>query len=366
MPTPSYTIPLLPLSVDIETKRVLRALANAHRHLAELKGRAAAIPNQGILIDTLALQEAKASSEVENIVTTQDELFQTELFPEGAGSAAAKEVALYRTALKIGWASLHDNAGLITSRALIELFQLLKSRDDGFRTLPGTELRNDQTGETVYVPPQDGEKIVALMADLEHFMNDDAISDLDPLIKMAIIHHQFESIHPFPDGNGRIGRILNVLYISQQGLLDIPILYMSRYITQTKAEYYRLLQAVRDDGAWEEWILYVLEAVAQTAISSLNLIEGLRALMADYKMRLRSELPKLYSQDLLNNLFRHPYTKIEYIVEDLGVTRQTASRYLDQLSEIGLVTKHQSGRSNYYINGPLIDLLMKQEKFQMA
>lgn len=356
-----YDIPSLPLTVDLETKSVLRALTRAHRYLAELKGRAATIPNQSILINTLSLQEAKASSEIENIVTTQDELFQAELFPERPGSAAAKEVALYRNALKLGWNDIHDTRGLITNRTVIEMFRLLKSRDDGFRTLPGTELKNDQTGETVYVPPQHPAQIVAQMNALESFINDPRASDLDPLIKMAIIHHQFESIHPFPDGNGRIGRILNVLYITQQGLLDIPILYMSRFITRTKAEYYRLLQSVRDEADWEGWVLYILEAVASTAQETLKLIEGLRALMAAYKMRLRDEFPKLYSQDLLNNLFRHPYTRIEYVVSDLQVTRQTASRYLDQLAEAGFVSKHQSGRSNYYINEPLIALFRERE-----
>jgi len=361
MRTPTYNIPDLPLSIDFETKPVLKALANAHRYLAELKGRAATIPNQGILIDTLSLQEAKASSEIENIVTTQDELFQAELFPEGPGSPAAKEVALYRDALKLGWTALHDTNGLITNGALLDMFRLLKRRDDGFRSLPGTELKNDQTGETVYIPPQGAAQINSYMGALEAYINDSSISALDPLIKMAIIHHQFESIHPFPDGNGQIGRILNVLYITQQGLLDIPILYMSRYITRTKSEYYRLLQAVRDDGAWEEWIIYILNGVADTAQTSLRVIEGLRRLMASYKERMRRDLPKIYSQDLLNNLFRHPYTRIEYIVSDLQVARQTAARYLDQLVDHQFVSKHQAGRSNYYINGPLVALLIEHD-----
>lgn len=361
MPAPTYTIPDLPLPMDLETKPVLKALALAHRYLAELKGKAAAIPNQAILINTLALQEAKASSEIENIVTTQDELFQAEIFPEGPGSAAAKEVALYKNALKLGWDSLHQSNGIITNRSLIQLFRLLKARDDGFRSLPGTELRNDQTGETVYVPPQDLAEIESHMAVLEAYINNDELCALDPLIKMAIVHHQFESIHPFPDGNGRIGRILNVLYITQKGLLDIPILYMSRYITRTKADYYRLLQSVRDDDAWEEWVLYILTAVANTAQASLRLIEGLRALMSNYKVRLRDEFPKIYSQDLLNNLFRHPYTRIEFIVSDLQVARQTAARYLDNLAEAGFVRKHHLGRSNYYVNESLLALLMEQE-----
>jgi len=357
--TPSYAPPALPPAVDLETRDILRAVARANRHLAELKGRAAAIPNQGILIDTLALQEAKASSEVENIVTTQDELFQAGLFPQGPLSPAAKEVARYRDALKRGFDAMRQHHGLLTNNMLVEMFQVLKGVSGGFRTIPGTALRNESSGALVYVPPQDAGDIQRLMRELERFINEDDLCDLDPLIKMAIIHHQFESIHPFPDGNGRIGRILNVLYLSRVGLLDIPVLYLSRTITRNKSDYYRLLQAVRDGGAWEDWVLYMLDAVSETSQASLELIEGIRHLMADYKVRIRTGLPKLYSQDLLNNLFRHPYTRIEYVQNDLGVTRQTASRYLDQLAEKGLLLKQQAGRNNYYINTPLVDLLMR-------
>ncbi len=240
---PSYVIPALPPSLDLETVPVLKALAKANRALAELKGRAATIPNQGILINTLALQEAKASSEIENIVTTQDELFQADLQLEGPESAAAKEVALYRDALKLGFDQLRQSGGLITNNTIIAMFQLLKGNDGGFRSTPGTTLKNDATGEVVYIPPQDRREIEAAMTALERFINEDEHSALDPLIKMALIHHQFESIHPFPDGNGRIGRILNVLYATRAGLLEIPILYLSRHITRTKADYYRLLQA---------------------------------------------------------------------------------------------------------------------------
>lgn len=354
----SYTIPALPPPGNLETVPVLKALAKANRALAELKGRAASIPNQGILIDTLALQEAKASSEIENIVTTQDELFQADLQLEGPGSAAAKEVALYRDAVRLGYDHLLKSGGLITNRTLIDMFRLLKRREGGFRVTPGTALKNDSTGEVVYVPPQDAREIEAVMAALERFINEDEQSALDPLIKMALIHHQFESIHPFPDGNGRIGRILNVLYLTRSGLLEIPILYLSRHITRTKADYYRLLQAVRTQGAWEEWVLYLLGAVAETAQTTLALVEGMRGQMATVKKRMREELPNLYSQDLLNNLFRHPYTRIEFVVKDLEVSRQTAAKYLDLLAEKGFVAKHRSGRSNYYVNESLVRLFL--------
>lgn len=354
----SYSIPDLPPPGNLEVVPVLKALAKANRALAELKGRAASIPNQGILINTLALQEAKASSEIENIVTTQDELFQADLQLEGPESAAAKEVALYRDALKLGYDHLLKSGGLITNRTLIDMFRLLKRRESGFRDTPGTALKNDSTGEVVYVPPQDAREIEAAMSALERFINEDEHSALDPLIKMAMIHHQFESIHPFPDGNGRIGRILNVLYLTRAGLLEIPILYLSRHITRTKADYYRLLQAVRTKGAWEEWVLYILEAVAETAQTTLALVEGMRGQMASVKKRMREELPNLYSQDLLNNLFRHPYTRIEFVVKDLEVSRQTAAKYLDLLAEKGFVAKHRSGRSNYYVNENLVRLFL--------
>jgi Fic family protein len=356
---PTYPLPDLAAVKDLETIEVLKALASANRSLAELKGRAAAIPNQGILIDTLALQEAKASSEIENIVTTQDELFQAELFPEGPESPAAKEVALYRDALKYGFDQLRQFEGLLTNSTIVGMFRLLKQRDDGFRRTPGTALKNDRTGQIVYVPPQDQHEIIGAMDALERFINDDRLSSLDPLIKMALVHHQFESIHPFPDGNGRIGRILNVLYLTRADLLEIPILYLSRAINNSKGEYYRLLQHVRDTQEWEGWLIYMLNAVDETAKTTLELIENIRDQMAATKRRLREEFPKLYSQDLLNNLFRHPYTRIDYVQHELGVTRQTAARYLDTLAEAGLVSKHQSGRNNYYINDRLVSLFLK-------
>ena len=357
---PSQPIPSLPPAGDLETVPVLKALNRASRALATLKGQARSIPNQGILIDTLALQEAKVSSEIENIVTTQDELFRADLFPDGPQSAAAKEVALYRDALKLGFHRLHASEGLITNRTLIELYRLLKGRKDGFRKIPGTVLRNESTGNTVFVPPQDVRMIVDTMTALERFINDDSQSALDPLIKMALIHHQFESIHPFSDGNGRIGRILNVLYLTRCRLLEIPILYLSRYVTQNKATYYRLLQAVRDTGHWQDWIVFMLNAVAETSAVTLKLVDGIHDQMASVKHRMRTELPKLYSQDLLNNLFRHPYTRIEYVQKDLGLqARQTASRYLEKLAKHGFVQKHRAGTSNYYINMDLVGLFLE-------
>lgn len=356
---PAYEIPPLPPKVDLETRAILKEVARANRHLAELKGRAATIPNPGILIATLSLQEAKASSEIENIVTTQDELFQLSLFAEDSASPAAKEVALYRDALHLGFDKLRHGQGLLTNNLIIDMFRMLKGHGGGFRQTPGTTLKNDATGEIVYVPPQDGAEIIAHMTALEHFINDAVDNDLDPLIKMALIHHQFESIHPFPDGNGRLGRIINVLYLVKAGLLDSPILYLSRYIIAHKGGYYKLLQSTRDTGDWEPWLLYMLAAVAETAQQTLQLIEGIKALMADYKSRIRGEHARIYSQDLLNNLFRHPYTRIEFVSDDLKVSRQTAAKYLEQLTAAGLLEKQVSGRNNYYVNRPLVNLFLQ-------
>lgn len=356
---PKYHIPNLPPNVDLETKSILKALKEAHKHLAELKGRAGSLPNQGILIDTLTLQEAAASSEIENIVTTQDELYQMNtklgLYP----SPDAKEVALYGSALRLGFEQLESKKGVISNNTIIALFQTLKRTTGEYRKTPGTALKNDSTGEIVYVPPQSFNDIASQMAKLEKFINEPLQDDVDPLVAMAIIHHQFESIHPFPDGNGRIGRILNVLFLCKMELIEIPILYMSRYITRNKSEYYRLLQHTRDTGEWEQWILYIVNGVSETAQETNRLIFGIRELMRDYKKRLRTDHPKIYTQELINNLFRHPYTRIEYLVDEVGVSRQTAGKYLNELHKSGLLEKMKVGLHNYYINGPLVELLAK-------
>ncbi|MDD9911266.1 MAG: Fic family protein [Ahrensia sp.] len=353
---PTYNLPTLPPDANLESVAILKALAKANRALGELKGKAVSIPNQSILINTLALQEAKASSEIENIVTTQDELFREDLLSEMTESPTAKEVARYRDTLRLGHEFLQAH-GAIANRSIISMYRVLKSRQDGFRNAPGTTLRNDRTGEIIYVPPQTRADIEHHMNELEQFINEPDLCDLDPLIKMALIHHQFESIHPFADRNGRIGRIINVLYLCLNDLLDIPVLYLSRFINANKDKYYQLLQDVRDQGFWQAWVLFMLEAVEQTAIITLSIVEGMRAQMNSMKQRMRTQLPKLYSQDLLNNLFRHPYTRIEFVQNDLRITRQTAARYLDILTENGFVQKVSAGRSNYFINVPLVTLL---------
>jgi len=336
-----------------DTPAILKKLVGAHRSLAELKGVAASMPNQSILISTLGLQEAKDSSEIENIVTTHDELFRDSALTEVIVSAAVKEVARYRQALMTGYDAVRGSR-LLTVNHILGIQAELEQNRAGLRRLPGTVLK-DSAGRTVYTPPSP-ERLPDLMADLERFINDPAVFDADPLIKMALIHHQFESIHPFYDGNGRTGRIVNVLYLVKEGLLDIPVLYLSRAIVRSKADYYRLLQSARDSDAWEDWALYMLGAVERTAIDAIATIQAIKALLLDYKHRIRAAY-RFYSQDLINNLFSHPYTKIEFIQNDLRVSRLTATRYLDLLAEGGLVRKHKAGRHNYYINEPLFRIL---------
>ena len=345
----------LPPTAELETRAALKQLAPAHRYLAELNGMAATIPNEHILINTLALQEAKDSSEVENIITTQDEMFKADLFADYIKNPAAKEVSRYSAALKYGFALVARDR-LLTTNRILDIHQALMRTDAGIRKLPGTALKNERTGETIYTPPQKHAELVALMTNLERFNNDDALSDADPLVKMAVIHHQFESIHPFHDGNGRTGRIINILYLVAKGLLNIPVLYLSRYVIGSKPDYYHLLQQTRDSGDWEPWIIYMLEGVESTARQTIWIIGQIKSLMMNYKRRMREELPKIYSQEFLNNLFRHPYTKIQTVQNDLQVSRLTATKYLDLLTEKGFVEKHKVGRYSYYVNTPLVQI----------
>jgi Fic family protein len=355
--TASYSVSPLPGDIgDIENKVILKKLAKAHRALAELKGVVNTIPNQEILINTLSLQEAKDSSAIENIITTQDALYRSDSEIKQFVTVAAKEVHNYATALREGFEAV-QKSGLLTTSQILQIHATIEGNNAGFRKLPGTSLKNDATGQVVYTPPQHYEEITSLMDNLEKFINDDTLCDWDPLTKMAIIHHQFESIHPFYDGNGRTGRIINVLYLVKQDLLKIPVLYLSRYINQTKATYYDLLQKTREIKDWSSWLLYILEGVEQTSLQTIGLIEAIQSMMQSQKHLIRDELPKIYSQDLLNNLFRHPYTKIDFVMKELNVSRMTANKYLEELVRIGLLTKHKIGRENYYVNFNLYDLL---------
>lgn len=358
-----YQIPALPLDFDFETKNILRQLSKSNRRLAELKGVALTIPNENILLSSLLLQEALDSSAVENIVTTSDELYRAELDIKGEiSNAAAKEVLNYRQAMQVGFEMVRKKK-LLTLNVVKQIQKELEHNNAGFRTVSGTKLKTSK-GDVVYTPPQTGEEVAKYMSNLEKYINTQELQDIDPLIKMAIIHHQFESIHPFYDGNGRTGRIISILYLVMNDLLDLPILYLSRYITHNKSEYYRLIQEIRDTApdnfnVWEEWIVFMLKGVEETAIETIRLVKSISALMAKYKSILKPLFGKQYKHELINNLFFHPYTKIEFMERDMAVQRKTAAKYLDTIvQETGLLQKQKLGRSNYYINTELIELFM--------
>ena len=341
----------LPPAQELETAPVLRALIDAHRHLAELKGVAKTIPNEGILISTLSLQEAQSSSEIENIITTQDALYKEEL-QTSISDPVAKEVAFYAAALRSGYNKVKDQSAL-TLNTILEVQETVEGNRAGFRKTPGTVLKNETTGEVVFEPPSP-EVVPQYMSDLEQFINAD--QNLDPLVCMALIHHQFETIHPFYDGNGRAGRIINILYLVMSGLLDTPILYLSRYINQTKHEYYEELQRARDTGEWEAWLLYILKGISVTALHTTDLVQNIQKLLTETKREIR-ERHKFYSQDLINNLFRYPYTKVAFLEKDLDVSRATATRYLEALADDGILHKSKLGRESFYTNHVLISLL---------
>ena len=367
----SYKIPLLPLPYDLETKTVLRQANKANRKLAELKGVAQTIPNERILISSLTLQEAKDSSAVENIVTTQDDLYRAGLDANFTLiGAATKEVLFYREAINEGF-KLVRNKNILALNDIKRIQEVLEQNSAGFRTTPGTQLKRSSDGAVIYTPPQDGQRIVELMSNLEQFINDDELCPIDPLVKMAIIHHHFESIHPFYDGNGRTGRIVNILYLVTSGLLDLPILYLSRYITHNKAEYYERIQAIRnttgDNSAqWEAWILYMLRGVEQTAEETIALVKNIGKLMTEYKNIIRPAFGGKYSHELLNGLFYHPCTKIGHLESNMQVSRQTAAKYLDRLASLGLLQKERMGKENYYINTKLMELFLTFSEQQEA
>ena len=345
----------LPLDIDIETKAILKKSILANKALAKLNGVAKIIPNQAILINSLILQEAKDSSEIENIITTHDELYQSSLDISNI-SHATKEVQSYSRALLKGFDLVKDNSLLLT-RHIVDIQQELEGNVAGIRKQSGTVLKNQATGEVIHTPPQEETTIRKLLDNLEQYINTN--DGIDPLIKMAIIHYQFETIHPFYDGNGRTGRIINILYLVLNELLDLPILYLSSYIIKHKADYYRLLQEVRTKGSWEEWIIYMLEGIEQTATKQVQLINDIKELMDKTKEKLKSELPKIYSKDLLEVLFIHPYTKIDMLVDNLELHRDTASKHLKAMEKIGILNSVQIKNTRFYVNVKLFELLQK-------
>ena len=341
---------------NFKTPRILEELSNASRYLAELKGFANSIPNQHILINAITINEAKDSSAIENIVTTHDSIYKV-LTESGFKESAAKEVVDYRSAIWRGYEIIKEK-GFISTNILVELQSMIEPMNYGIRKTPGTNLVNSVTGEIIYTPPQIESEIRDLLKNLENYINNFE-DETDPLIKMAMIHYQFESIHPFYDGNGRTGRILNVLYLVLSGLLDSPILYLSNYINKNKSDYYRLFNEFREKNNYEDWIIYILKGIQETSKNTIDLIKMIQDEMELYRNKFREELPKVYSDELLDALFFEVYTKTNYIESKCGVTRQTAASYLNQLVDKGLLDYEKVGRESIYKNTRLISLLRK-------
>jgi len=350
---PYNELPLLPPHADLESKEILRKAIRANRALAELKGAGELIPNQSMLINTIPLQEARTSSEIENIITTNDKLFKAAAV-SSACDPATKEVIHYRTALRNGFHMLQKRP--LSVNLMIEICQTLKNREVDVRKVPGTTLSNPATGEIFYTPPE-GENIIReKLNNLETYIHEE--DGLDPLIRMAVIHYQFEAIHPFHDGNGRTGRILNILFLVEKGLLKIPVLYLSLYIIQNKNEYYRLLHEVTTKGAWEPWVMYMLTAIEETASWTCEKIIAIRDLLEETVVFCKEKLSgSVYSRELIELIFVQPYCKIAFLVEAGIAERKTASVYLQKLEEIGVLRSSQLGREKVYINPRLIELI---------
>jgi Fic family protein len=355
---PHRILEKLPPSRDkIESIKILRETNKATAALAELKGIANTIPNQSMLVNAIVLQEAKGSSEIENIITTQDELYKALTINRSTISPEAKEVVNYRKAVFTGF-NLIKKQGFLRVNDIIKIQHELIGNDAGIRSMPGTVLKNDTTGEVVYTPPQDKKEILDLLSNFIEYFNQEQ-KEISPLINLAVLHHQFESIHPFYDGNGRAGRILNILYLILNDLIEIPILYLSSYIIENKSDYYRLLNQSNRLGEWEEWILFMLKAIETTSIQTIKKINTIRDLLDDTIERVRIDAPKIYKKELVELLFEQPYSKIEFVVNLLNVERKAASRYLKELEKIGILESQKVGREVLYINKRLIDILKK-------
>ena len=352
--TPYNQLSPLPPNVDIESKKILKKAASSHRQLAELKGIANTIPNQTILINSIILQEARSSSEIENVITTNDKLYQAFSSSQRSIDPQTKEVLRYRQALWTGFDRLKKRHTFSTN-LFVELFQIIKQTNEGIRTAPGTRVA-DGRGRIVYSPPE-GERVIRdKLADLEKFIHDD--DKIDPLVKLALIHYQFEAIHPFTDGNGRTGRIMNVLYLVYKKLLDLPIIYLSQYIIEHKLEYYRLLRGVTYEKEWESWIIYMLDAIEKTSINTKEKITRIRDQFNKTVEKARKELPShVYSKELIELIFEQPYCKIQFIVDKGIAKRQTAAVYLNELERIRILKKKKVGKENLFLNKRLFEIL---------
>jgi Fic family protein len=354
---PYNELPGLPPVEELETKEILKASIAAHRALAKLEGSLSHLPNPSILLDSIGLQEAKVSSEIENIVTTHDELYQYAVAERDGGNRATKEVLHYKAALWYGHQEV-KNKSILTTNLFLKLVQIIKKNESGIRDTPGTQIINDQTGEVIYTPPVGETVIREKLKNLEEFLNinDDS---LDPLVKMAVAHYQFEAIHPFGDGNGRTGRIINILYLEQQGLLSLPVLYLSRYILEHRSDYYRLLREVTEQDNWQRWILYMINAVEETSELTLEKIESIKTAMASMAEVVKKELPNIYSKDLIEVLFQRPYSKRQFLA-DAGIVKvKTAGTYLSTLAEKGFLKSVELGKEKLYLNTVFLDILKK-------
>lgn len=358
--TPYNDLPDLPPAGFIESQDIFRQLAKASRHLGELNGLCATLRDPRLLINTIVLQESKDSSAIENIVTTQDELYQAAT-EEGTSSHAAKEILSYRKALYAGLEKMQAQKNLLLTNTMIEIVQTIKQNKSGIRKTPGTALKNAINGEVIYTPPCCEDILREKLASLERFINDSEISPLDPLIKMAFIHYQFEAIHPFADGNGRTGRILNALYLVQQELLSQPVLYLSSYVVNYKAEYYELLRGVTEKNNWHDWTIFMLTAISATAQLTTKKIRTMLSLKDETERKMKPVLGPSFSYDLLQLMFTLPYLKIELLVKKEIAHRQTASTWLKKLTDVNILKPQKIGRTTYYINYKLMELLSKTE-----
>ncbi|RLB40857.1 MAG: Fic family protein [Deltaproteobacteria bacterium] len=352
---PYNDLPLLPPKADVETKPVLKKALRASRALAELKGLGETIPNQSILINSIVLQEAKASSEIENVITTNDALFKAFTARTSKIDPATKEVLQYREALWEGYQELKQRQVLSTN-LFVRVVCTIKKNEAGIRRVPGTAIVNAATGQIIYTPPEGEAVIRDKLKNLEEYIHAEDV--IDPLIKMAIIHYQFEAIHPFLDGNGRTGRIISILFLVFRELLDLPVLYLSKYIIEHKNHYYRLLREVTEKSLWEPWILYMLDAVEQTALFTRKRILAIRDLMTETLELAKEKLPRrVYSKELIELIFRQPYTKAQFLVDAGIAERKTAADYLRQLEKIGILKAQKMGREMLYLNTRLYELL---------
>lgn len=351
------TLDFLPLNIDLETPAILKKTIIANRELGTLKGIIKSIPNQNILINAISLQEAKDSSEIEAIITTHDELYQSAISSYEKLSQTAKEVQNYSEALQCGF-ELVNKYDFLSVNHICSIQQTLEKNNAGLRKQCGTVLRNINTGEIVYTPPQSYDEIVELMNNLEQYINN-YNDPIDPLIRMAVIHYQFEAIHPFYDGNGRTGRILNVLFLILNKLLEVPVIYPSRYIILHKGEYYTRINAVRTENDWEGFILFMLDAIAESARLAVTTIDKILVARNLIKMKIKSKF-SFYSADLVDALFLYPYTKIGHFAQQLGITRQTSASYLKQLEDAGILKSKLVGKTKFFINTELFNALVPQ------